>query len=71
MSIIFISTPKDFKVKNNINCSMLNGAVGNRKLFIVLLNILPISLLQRNPPIWTQRFLAFLTWISYELGRCL
>ena len=56
MSIIFISTPKDFKVKNNNNCSMLNGAVVNKKLLIVLLNILPISLLQKNPPIWKQRF---------------
>jgi len=54
--MIFISTPKDFNVKNNNNCSTLNGAVGNRKLFIVLLNILLINLLQMNPPILMQRF---------------
>ena len=56
MRIIFISTPKDFNVRNNKSCSTLNGAVGNRKLFSVLLNILPINLLQMNPLTCKQRF---------------
>ena len=51
-----MSMPNDFKVKNNNNCSTLNGAVGNRKFCIVLLNILLINLLQMNPPICMQRF---------------